>query len=326
MAPQHFTSTVKRQLHVTTLELIVGNRPPLVLTLPLGPQRQTFIEPARTTANQTLGGYYLEEWGPGIKPITLAGHTGFAVKVAYPGAPAMDGYEGFMALVEMFRTYFQVARENSRRKEDEGERLEMNLYLWEEDEAWRVVPSGPDALRRERSAQAPLRFDFSLSLMGVENLRDRPVPLWTGLLAPPGMDVLITAMRESQNWMNNVLNTPIIAGISLNSAAGSIGAALASMREKVSAVRQTIEGGLAGAKAALGPIMSVATEARNLMREVSAALAAGQMAANVALDIARGARHIYCTAKNLGSILMSASGLGTILGQWEAAKRAMVAC
>ena len=324
MAPQFFTSTIKRMLHVVTLELIVGNEPPMVLTLPLGPQRQTFTEPARTTANQTLGGYYLEEWGPGIKPITLEGHTGFAVKIPYPGAEPMDGYEGFMALVEMMRRYFQVAKENSRKKESAGTRLELNLYLWEEDEAWRVVPSGPDALRRDRNAQAPLRFNFSLSFLGVENLRDRPTPLYTGLLNPPGMDILMGAMRAAQEWLSNILNTPLIAGISINSAAGTIAAAAASLRQKVSEIRQIMEGAKLGVTAALGPIMSAASEARALMQEVSGALNDGLMLARDALNVARNARQLYCSLVNLGNQIMGFPG--ALLAEWNAAKAAMVAC
>ena len=47
------------------------------VVLSLRPEDLTRSEPSRLTATQTLGGAWLDSFGPGIGEITLAGHTGW---------------------------------------------------------------------------------------------------------------------------------------------------------------------------------------------------------------------------------------------------------
>lgn len=312
MGRQSPSSDVKRSLRVYTLELN-GK----FLTLPINPQSTTFVEPARTTPQQTLDDHYVEEWGDGHKQIQLEGHTGYEVHQGIPGQPAMDGYEGFMALRDMLREYMRIAKANAQKREGEGEPLEMYVHIWEENEHWRVVPSGGDALRRTRSSQSPLLFNYTVSLIGVKAAVSVGGGIGFGMMIPSSIDAVKGELGRSEG----VLGT-------LTAGAGTVADGLASARQKLATVRAAVNDAPNALGRTFPDVARFVGEARRVSQEASGLASEGRMAAIDALKITRNVNHAICVASNLPRIAQREAGqaVGPLLSAWNEAQRARTVC
>ena len=92
-------------------------------TLLIAPQSYQQTEPNRSTVVQTLGGAFIDDFGLGLKQITISGTTGFASRLVReepvgsltPKAAqitAMDGYHAFKRLRDnIYRAYFTSSEE-----------------------------------------------------------------------------------------------------------------------------------------------------------------------------------------------------------------------
>lgn len=326
MAQQSQESVGARDLKAYTLEWRFKEKKPLFLTLPINPQSVSIAEPARSTVQQTLAGEYVEEWGSGIKTFSLEGHTGFSVKqnvlIADDVPEAeLDGYQGFLALVEVMRGYMQFAREAVISKTPVVQ--ELILHLWEEDEHWHVVPNGGEALRRSRNSQAPLLFNYNISLLGV-----RPVKLSTEATAlrdrlrgPADAASIFGGLFDGTNLLG-ALGNLLLGGL------GAIAAGIGELTLGLSKIKGLYDSVVKGISKAIGPLISavngVAKACRGLMKMVK----------NIIKDVAKAIRFtrnlvkMFCGLKCLGRhINKFFKGLfGPITQEWALLQQTLKGC
>jgi hypothetical protein len=234
----------------------------LTLTFKVTPQQTSFNEPARTIARKTLGGFYVDESGPDVKPICIEGHTGYNMGSPYPGAPLMDGYQCFMALVNIHRNYLETTAANALLPDNAGTPSVMNLYLWEEGEYWQVVPNGPEALQRSRNSEKPLLFSYRYNLIAVRNLNNATSGLSVLFANVPGIGAIAAAATAVANAIQ-AATAPVQAIL------GGLGGALQVANAAIGAVN------LAGV-IALQPILALGNQATVVQANAAALLASGQ--------------------------------------------------
>lgn len=313
MAEQSSESEDLRRIAAFTIELRINDTPtPEFFHFPNNPISVSFTEAARVTPQQTRRGHYLEEWGPGFKQIQIEGHTGFAKKAPLPGIAEVDGYQAFKNLVKIYRLYLDTTKANIEASSANRKNVSLLLHMWEEDEHWRVVPSGNDALRRTRSDRSPMLFNYSLSLTGYEDAKEDTAKLGQGLLFGPTLGDLLgdLAGRDTQlGQFGAALN-------GLSARATAMASDLAKIRQNVADINAAAKFGANALKAQFSGIIAVASECGRLMKEVTALVSAPLRLVSA---IARGLRSIKCAFDHLGDYV--AGLFGGITGPYQSAWR-----
>lgn len=140
------------------------------------PEELSIIEPSRANVQQTLGGAWLDNFGPGVKQINMSGHTGWR---------AMYGEEdGFSLFQKLKKTVFdewhsrRVAAIEAGRNPD----LVQLVFVDELDEVIYVVVPMVFSLRRSKSR--PLLMQYQINMLAVSDSAD----VDTSILLPPSLD------------------------------------------------------------------------------------------------------------------------------------------
>lgn len=325
MPAQTSESEDARQIRAFTLELQSTSR--TMLTLPLNPQSYEVQEGSRSSVHQTMVGAYAEEWGAAPPTIRLRGHTGYAEKIIVPGLEPMDGYQGFLALRDMLRNYYQIAQANAVTKHGDRKALEMRLHVWEEDEHWQVVPTGPDALSRSRSAEQPLLFNYALSFTALRRLTEEEA-LQDNLLGPADP---FGASKAVDGLIGQIVDyISQFGGVKIgNMTLAELGGELVELGGKVLAAVDTVTGAANSATAAMNNlatrVRSLQKAVRSVMNRVSRAAAAAGRMVGAAYGFVNTVRELGCVARNLYG--WATSGLvNTFSAGWSAARRRKVGC
>jgi hypothetical protein len=239
----------------------------------------------------------------------------------------MDGYQGFMALRDLLRTYYQVARANATTKTGDRQPLALNLHVWEEDEHWQVVPTGPDALSRSRSGDQPLLFNYALSLTALRRITDE-AELKDDLFGPKdpfgaskGIDDALGKLGE---WVAGFGDLKIG-----NTTLGQLGQDLIATGKNVLEGVDAVAGGFNSATAAVknltAKVRGLQKQVRAVMQRVTKAVAAAGRAAGALYGFVNTVREVGCMARNLYGWLTSGL-VDTFNSGWSAARRRKVGC
>lgn len=120
------------------------------------PEEMTRNDPSRLNVTQTLGGAWLDDFGPGISSITLSGHTGWR------GSQSQDGAEIFKQLRDT--VFVEWNRRRSNRPNDASPPDDVQLVLADQLNGFAVVVA-PQSFQLRRHKSRPLLSTFNISLL-----------------------------------------------------------------------------------------------------------------------------------------------------------------
>lgn len=136
--------------------------PPVSLSLVIRPEDLTRTDPSRITTQQTLGGAWADNFGPGIPTISISGHTGWRRRMV--SGDDSDGGERFAALFEQVFTRWHTLRNDAVRAGTDPDRVRL-VFADALDQFAVVVAPTSFVLRRSKSR--PLLSQYQISLMAL---------------------------------------------------------------------------------------------------------------------------------------------------------------
>lgn len=107
----------------------------------------------------------VQVWGEGLPTWTIRGHTGFRMARGQGGQQALDGYQAYALLFELFEAY---AKQNVLALKDMKPPNQMVLINWSDtfQDWWFVEPTKlPDKIR---SCDRPMYYFYDINLVGVK--------------------------------------------------------------------------------------------------------------------------------------------------------------
>jgi hypothetical protein len=134
------------------------------------PEDMSYTHPTRAAAIHTLGGAYVDDFGPGIVQISLRATTGYKMDILQnlTGAVGLAAGDVMLfnlreALINAFHQERKALADN--KQDPEGVQLllvdTLNLAVW------RVYPR---EFQVQRNRQRPLLYQYLLTLWGLEKL------------------------------------------------------------------------------------------------------------------------------------------------------------
>ena len=294
MPDQNDSSTEARQINAYTIEVQKKEpgkeRQTTFFHFPNNPLSVTVAESARVTPQQTLKGHYLEEWGPGFKNIKLEGHTGFSPRSPLDGVDEQDGYEAFTALKKLYRDYLDTTKANLFALAGNNTEISMILHIWEEDEHWRIVPSGNDALRRSRNDKAPLLFYYDMSFIAYADARnDGTDQLGQDFMNGPSMGTVLSNLAGKDNWLGKGI---AIIGDGASGFMKTVRGVMKTVRGVIKSVQGVMKIGINAVKGMVNAVKSVVKDITGIMKDISKV---GDMARQGISDISKSFREIRCS-------------------------------
>lgn len=121
------------------------------------PEELTVQEPSRTVVQQTLGGAWLDNFGPGIKSVSIAGHTGWRARYGDE-----DGFTLFKRLRDTVFESWHAKRAAALEAGRNPDLIQL-IFVDELDELVYLV--APMAFSLRRSKSRPLLMQYQMNLL-----------------------------------------------------------------------------------------------------------------------------------------------------------------
>jgi len=131
------------------------------VTLFINPESFTQAEPARITVTQTKGGFFVDNFGAGIKSITIQGVTGY--KQRDLGGRKLSGQEQFIEFRQLYRDWLEASK-------TDPDNNHMRFYNWADKEYYEVAIT---QFTLQRTTQRPLLYQYNIQMTAVQKL-DQP--------------------------------------------------------------------------------------------------------------------------------------------------------
>ena len=132
------------------------------ITLFINPEIFEQNEPARIAITQTRGGAFVDNFGWGLKTVTLRGITGFRSRDM--GGRTVSGHEHFLELRTMIRDWTF----NSKVDPDQNH---LYFYNWADEEYYEIAVTNFQLLR---NVNRPLLYQYNLTFTVLQNLSEKP--------------------------------------------------------------------------------------------------------------------------------------------------------
>lgn len=163
------------------------------VTLNIRPEDLTRVEPSRAAVQQTLGGAWLDNFGVGVRKVTISGHTGWR------GGMGEDGMAAFKTLND---TVFKAWHAKRKQAIDAG-RDPSNIRLIFADllDDFVYVVS-PDSFVLRRNKARPLLMQYQISMTVLSEDLDE---LKSSLMPPDVLPALDIAVPEGLSILREVL-------------------------------------------------------------------------------------------------------------------------
>jgi hypothetical protein len=172
------------------------------VSLVIRPEDLTRAEPSRLSAQQTLGGAWVDNFGPGIANITIAGHTGW--RGTSDGAG--DGMDRFQKLNRVCFQDWHLRRDNAVKAGEDPDRVKLIFADSLDRFAWVVAP-GNFTLKRNKSRPLLLQYQMNLIVLDTKISQakyirdDQPSADERTEL---GLDSLNDAVARLQEWSDEI--------------------------------------------------------------------------------------------------------------------------
>jgi hypothetical protein len=255
------------------------------ISLTIRPEELTRTDISRLTVQQTLGGAWADDFGPGLSSINLSGHTGWR------GAQGADGQALFIALKRQVFGDWHTKRNAARSAGNDPANVQLML-VDALDSTTDIVAPLNFTLRRSKSR--PLLMQFRISLVSL-NL---PIPATNNIgdaqsaLAALGLGSLGASISKiaafiasAKNFIQNNILAPIKAFMTL---------AVAAFNQVVSVINAGT--GLIGQ--VLGAAQSIAQVGMNVFHTLAAIVALPAQIMTQIMAVASEFENVFCVLKN----------------------------
>lgn len=176
------------------------------------PEELTRVEPSRLNTTQTLGGAWVDNFGPGLSTIQISGTTGWRMN------PVGEDWEtAFMRLRAEVFTEWHKLRNNKIQMGLNPDSVKL-IFADTLDNIAAVVAPQAFTLRRSRARPLLMQYNINLSIVSdrlsgsFENLMDEVTELMTEL----GLESMARTIADIQNyavkandWVQNTIVKPI---------------------------------------------------------------------------------------------------------------------
>lgn len=268
----------------------LGVSPPRAFVdLLIRPEELTRTDLSRATVNQTFGGAWVDNFGPGIPQITISGHTGWR----RDEVTGEDGEGRFAQLKEQVFDEWHASRARNIRTGLDPDLVRLIFTDALDSFSVAVVPM-QFVLRRNK--RQPLLMQYQIQMLVVD---DAAFPTFTdeGFIDPEAMEAAgLDSLEFSTDLM--VESIPSLDGLLDASLAGPMGAFMA----QSGALFGSIRGVLAAGTEAVGAVLNVATMAAqvgaNVFQTVASIAAIPQMIKAELMSIAAMFTNILCVLRN----------------------------
>ena len=268
-----------------------GVTPPRAFVdLVVRPEDLTRNDPSRINVQQTLGGAWADNFGPGVPTITISGHTGWR----RTEADSDDGVARFQRLKEqVFDQWHQKRKVAAAIGVDpDNVRLVFSDAL---DDFSVVVAPMNFVLRRSRSR--PLLCQYQISMVVLD--QDGLGPFLFGdsfvdaaLLEEAGLDSLTASIDRITGYINRV-NSFVD---------GTLAAPVRSFMNQTARLYGSVRGAISAASGVAGSLIHVAQMTAqagvNLFRTLAAVASIPQVAKAQLMAVAGAYSNIFCVLRN----------------------------
>lgn len=265
---------------------------PAFVDLVVRPEDLVRTDPSRATVQQTLGGAWLDNFGPGIAQITISGHTGWR----RTEATGEDGLERFERLRDTVYTGWHEQRKTNVNAGMDPDEVRL-IFSDALDNFSAVVAPMSFTLRRSKSR--PLLCQYQLSMLVLDDNGSAPPVeparggfLDADLLEAAGLDSLtasanrITGMLNGvKTWVDATLVAPVQAFMNQTA-------------RLFAAVRAAISAGVGVVQSLLTVARMAAQAGVNLFRTLAAVAAIPQIAKASLMALAGAYSNIFCVLRN----------------------------
>lgn len=263
--------------------------------LVIRPGDLTRVQPSRATVQQTLGGAWLDNFGPGVSQVNISGHTGWR------GGMAEDGMAAFKKLNN---TVFAAWHEKRRLAIEAGRDPEQVQLIFADllDDFVYVV--APMAFTLRRNKQSPLLMQYQISMLV---LSEDLVGLKESLRPPATLPNVDIAVPEALKMLRGILGK--IRGWAQDIAGfidGTIGAAVKSFMDLTADVLavtvETIESLKGSAETVFRALISVASDltqaGRNIMATIASVQSLSTFAKSRMMEVGAAFSYAFCLLSN----------------------------
>lgn len=172
------------------------------ITLAIRPEDLTRTDPSRLTVHQTLGGAYMDNFGPGVSSIVINGHTGW--HRSQEGVQTPDGMERWFALRDQVFTNWHTRKQNAIKAGRDPDQIQL-IFADKLDKIVCVVATASLVLRRNKAR--PLLYQYQLNMIVLDDDINPPLNSATPQLITNSPSDLQQAALESSNISISRLNS-----------------------------------------------------------------------------------------------------------------------
>lgn len=228
-----------------------SDAPPVKLDLVIRPEELTRTEVSRASVNQTLGGAWLDNWGPGVPSVSISGTTGWG-----QGA-RRNGQEEFVRLHETIFQRWHAERATALRHGFDPDKVKLLFCDDLDGFTWVAAPMN-FVLRRSKTRPLLSQYQINLSWLA-DGVADRKA-------AEAAIKALAesTAMKKPAGFLDKVKASLASALSKIKEFAakikGAIGAVLGPIQKAVAAITELTATALSFVLDVIATGMSVVTE------------------------------------------------------------------
>ena len=165
------------------------------ISLVLRPEDLTRAEPSRLNVQQTLGGAWADNFGPGISTINISGHTGWR------GGYSLDGQALFSQLRDTVFTQWHAKRAAAVANGTSPDDVRLIFADSLDQISVRVAP-GQFVLKRNRARPLLMMYQFNMTVLGDDVAP--PATEADGVPSDPffsGLDSLADSLRRGEDFL-----------------------------------------------------------------------------------------------------------------------------
>lgn len=268
-----------------------GNSGDISVSLVIRPEDLTRVEPSRMSVEQTLGGAWVDDFGPGLSTINISGHTGWG------SGSRPDGQQAFFKLRDTVFTQWHARRAQAVADATGPDNIRLIFVDALDQISVRVAP-GPFVLKRNRQRPLLMMYQFNMTVLG----DDVAPPTTEPSTAPAqpysaGLDSLADSLRrteafaaEAQGFIQANLIGPVTDLLNVANAAMS----------KVQGVLATADSVIVGQASQLVSFArDISLTARNAFYTYNAIIGQADIAAMAVSNVASAFDDAFCVLSNV---------------------------
>ncbi|MGF6641776.1 hypothetical protein [Paraburkholderia sp. MM6662-R1] len=254
-------------------------------SLTIRPEELTRTDVSRMTVQQTLGGAWADDFGPGLASINITGHTGWR------GAGGMDGMALFAALKSQVFSDWHTRRNAARAAGLDPAGVQL-VFADALDSTTDVVAPVNFVLRRSKSRPLLMQFQISLISLGLPKPADSFIGDFDSALEAIGLgsladsvDSISSAISSVNKFIQSDLVAPVKAFMSMSVAA-------------FNQVIRVVNAGTSAVSQVLGTAQAIAQCGLNVFHTIAAI---ANIPANIAaqvMAVAGAYSNVFCVLKN----------------------------